>query len=124
MSRAVHRPTSFSTWLYEESNWDQKHDDREYIPVLSAPNGHDQPWRIPRLQRTYDTAKRLFITVENRPLPATIVTELSDNKGQLTVTVSASDWVPFLAPFFQLAWRAENELPEAVKMQIAGPIPA
>ncbi|WP_182087174.1 hypothetical protein [Aureimonas sp. ME7] len=119
MARAPHRPTSFDQWLYEESTWDQKHDDREYTPQLSARDAHDQPWRIPRLVRVYETAKQLFLVVENRPLPATIVTGLFDDKGSLAVTVSTPDWQKFLLPFFQLAWRAENEKPDTVSFAIA-----
>jgi hypothetical protein len=87
MSRTIHRPTSIDRWLCEESNWDQKYDDREYTPRLFAPNQIEQEWRIPRLVRVYEMAKQVFLTVENRPLPATIVKGLSGDKGHLLVTV-------------------------------------
>lgn len=121
MSRTIHRPTSIDQWLYEESNWDQQYDDREYTPRLFAPNQIEQEWRIPRLVRVYEMAKQLFLTVENRPLPATIVKGLSDDKGHLLVTVSGAGWQAFLAPFFQLAWRAENEKLDAVSFEMSAP---
>ncbi|WP_416357043.1 hypothetical protein ACLNGM_02480 [Aureimonas phyllosphaerae] len=71
--------------------------------------------------RVYETAKQLFLTVENRPLPATIVKGLSDDKGHLLVTVSGAGWQAFLAPFFQLVWRAENEKPDAVSFEMSAP---
>ncbi|WP_209736731.1 hypothetical protein [Aureimonas populi] len=100
----------------EESSWDQRHDDREYVPELSALNGTDQEWRLPRLARVYGTARQLFLTVEHRPLPATIVHSLHDERGTLIVKVSSPQWQAFLEPFFHLAWRSENENPEQVRV--------
>ncbi|WP_416357042.1 hypothetical protein ACLNGM_02475 [Aureimonas phyllosphaerae] len=42
MSRTIHRPTSIDQRLYEESNWDQKYDDREHTPRLFVPNQIEQ----------------------------------------------------------------------------------
>lgn len=118
MRQSAHRPTSLDHWINEDYSWDQKHDDREYAPTVMAPNAGEQEWRLPRLTRTYATAKQLFMTVEHRPLPATIVISLRDDLGKLTVTVSSVEWQSFLEPFFRLAWRSENEQPEAVLMKV------
>lgn len=118
MSRNAFRPTSFDHWLKEESSWDQRHDDREYSPKMTAPNSVEQEWRIPRLVRLYATTKQLFLIIEQRPLPATIVDTLDDNLGKLTVTLSSDEWRPFLDPIFRLAWRSESEKPDAVRLVI------
>lgn len=119
MDRAANRPSTFESWLHEESSWDQRHDDREYAPAVSALAGDEQTWRLPRLRRVYATAQQLFLTVENRPLPATVVAELRDERGALTVVVGSEKWQEFLDPFFRLAWRAENEKADAVSFKVS-----
>ena len=114
MPRISERPSTFDRWLEEENSWDQRHDDREYVPTLTAHRSDEESWRVERLKRVYATARSIFTLVEQRPLPATVVIALNDYRGQLTVTTTSDEWWQFLSMIFQLAWRSENENPAKV----------
>ncbi|WP_185982882.1 hypothetical protein [Aureimonas mangrovi] len=115
MQRTAERPSPFQRWLIEENSWDQRHDDREYVPEVSAYRSDEEPWRLERLQRVYSTARALFLITEQRPLPATVVVSLQDERGTLTVTATSDEWWAYLELIFRLAWRSENEDATKVK---------
>lgn len=95
--------------LREADDFEQRHLANIYVPLLEAHRSDDEPDRIERLRRVYCLAQNLFLIVEGRRLPHTIVVALHDHKGQLAVTFTDRDWQEFLIPFFRLAWRSEGE---------------
>lgn len=109
MSRISERPSTFERWVEEENSWDQRHDDREYLPQFGAHRADEEAWRLARLARVYATARAIFLLVEQRPMPSTMIVSLHDHRGELTVTTVSQEWWRHVELIFRLAWQSENE---------------
>ena len=89
-----------------------------YLPLIEAHRSENEPDRIERLRRVYSLVQNLFLLVEMRPLPKNVVVALNDHKGQLAVIYVDQEWLEFVSPFFELAWRSEGEASDAVLSSI------